>query len=65
MVHGTGAAPAGGVRIEANAAPHVALCGLVLSLAAAAPARMDDVAGIERDFPGILALLRQIGASPA
>ena len=62
VVHGTGAAPAGGVRIEAGAAPRVALCGLVLNLAAATPARVDDAAGIEQDSPGILALLRQIGA---
>ncbi len=61
VVHGTGAAPAGGTRVEAGAASYVALCGLVLSLAAAAPARV-DAAGIEEDFPGILALLRQIGA---
>ena len=61
VVHGTGAAPAGGVRIEAGTAPRVALCGLVLSLAAATPARV-DAAGIEEDCPGILALLRQIGA---
>lgn len=62
VVHGTGAAPMGGVRIEAGAAPRVALCGLVLNLAAAMPARVDGAAGIEQRFPGILALLRQIGA---
>ena len=62
VVHGSGAAPSGGVRIESGAASHVALCGLVLSLATAAPVRVDDPAGIEEDFPGILALLRQIGA---
>ncbi len=61
VVHGAGAVPVG-VRIEAGVAPHVALCGLVLSLAAAAPARVDGAMGIEEEFPGILALLRQIGA---
>ena len=62
VVHGFGAAPAGGIRTEAGAAPRVALCGLVLSLATAAPVRMDGLAGIEEDFPGVLGLLRQIGA---
>ena len=62
VVHGTGAAPAGGAQIKSDAAPHVALCGLVLSLATTAPARIDNVASIENEFPGILALLRQIGA---
>ena len=62
VVHGTGTAPAGGVRMEAGATPRVALCGLVLSLAAAMPAQVEDAAGIEEEFPGILALLRQIGA---
>ncbi len=61
VVHGTGAGPVGGVRVEAGTAPRVALCGLVLSLASATPARV-DAAGIEQDCPGILALLRQIGA---
>ncbi len=61
VVQGNGAAPAGGVRMEAGAAPRVALCGLVLSLAAT-PARVDDAAGIEEEAPGILGLLRQIGA---
>ena len=66
VVHGTGAAPARGVRLEAGMASRVALCGLVLNLAAATSAQTDaagiEAAGIEEDFPGILALLRQIGA---
>ena len=62
VVHGTGAGRPDRIRIEANAAPHVALCRLVLSLASTVPVRVDDAAGIERDFPGVLALLRQIGA---
>ena len=61
VVHGAGAAPPGGIRMEAGVASCVALCGLVLSLAAATPARV-DAARIEEDFPGILALLRQVGA---
>lgn len=61
VVHGAGAAPVG-VRIEAGVAPYVALCGLVLSLATAAPVRVDGAMGIEEGFPGSLALLRQIGA---
>ena len=61
VVHGTGAVPAGGIRIEAGVAPYVALCGLALSLTTAAPARV-NAAEIEEEFPGILALLRQIGA---
>ena len=61
VVHGVGAAPAGDVRIEAGTPPFAALCGLVLSLASATPARVDAVE-IEQDCPGILALLRQIGA---
>jgi 3-phosphoshikimate 1-carboxyvinyltransferase len=62
VVHGVGAAPAGGVRVDVGVAPHVALCGLVLSLATAAPVRMDETTEIEEEFPGILALLRQSGA---
>lgn len=61
VVHGAGAMLAGGVRIEAGAASRVALCGLVLGLAAAAPVRVDDAGGIERSCPGVLALLREIG----
>jgi 3-phosphoshikimate 1-carboxyvinyltransferase len=61
-VHGTGAAPTGGVRIEAGTAPRIALCGLILGLAAASPVRVDDAAAIERDFPGVLALMGQVGA---
>ena len=63
VVHGSGAAPSGSIQIEAGAASCVALCGLVLSLATTAPVRVDAVAGIEADFPGVLAMLRQIGAS--
>ena len=62
VVHGAGVAPAGSVRIGSGAVSRVALCGLVLGFAATAPARVDEAAVIEDDFPGILALLRQIGA---
>ena len=67
VVHGSGAAPAASVQIESGAASRVALCGLVLSLmpgglATEGPVRMDAIAGIEEDFPGVLTLLRQIGA---
>jgi len=62
VVHGVGAAPAGGVRVDVGVAPRVALCGLVLSLATAAPVRVDGTTEIEEEFPGIFALLRQIGA---
>lgn len=61
-VHGTGAAPAGGVRIAPGADPRAALCGLVLGLATAAPVRVDDAGGIETAWPGLLALMRQLGA---
>ncbi len=61
VVHGI-ATPPGGVRIESGTASRVALCGLVLGLATATPVRVDDALAIEADFPGVLALLRQIGA---
>ncbi len=62
LVHGTGAAPAGGARIEPGAAPRVALCGLILGLAAAAPVQVDGAALIEADCPGLLVLMRRVGA---
>ena len=62
VVHGARAAPARGIRVKPGAASRVALCSLVLSLAGAAPVQVDDSTGIEKDFPGVLALLRQIGA---
>ena len=61
VVHGIGAALAGGIRIESGEASRVALCGLVLGLAATAPVRVEGAEMIEEEFPGALALLRQIG----
>ena len=61
-VHGTGAAPAGGVRITSGTDPRAALCGLTLGLAAAAPVQVDDAGGIETAWPGLLALMCQVGA---
>lgn len=61
-VHGTGAAPAGGVRIAPGTDPRAALCGLILGLATAAPVRVDDAGGIETAWPGLLAQMCQLGA---
>lgn len=61
-VHGKGAAPPGGVRIASGTDPRVALCGLILGLASAAPVRVDDAGMVERAFPGLLTLMRQVGA---
>lgn len=60
-VHGR-AAPAGGIRIGPDTAPRIALCGLILGLAAAAPIQVDKAALIDEDVLGLLALLRQVGA---
>lgn len=67
VVHGTGAPPAGGARVETHMDHRIAMSALVLGLAAAAPVAVDDAAFIDTSFPGFATLMRGLGAafSPA
>jgi 3-phosphoshikimate 1-carboxyvinyltransferase len=62
IVHGTGAAPAGGATIVTHMDHRLAMSALVLGLATAAPVAVDDAAFIETSFPGFVTLMRGLGA---
>jgi 3-phosphoshikimate 1-carboxyvinyltransferase len=62
IVHGTGAAPAGGATIVTHMDHRLAMSALVLGLATAAPVAVDDSAFIETSFPGFVDLMRSLGA---
>jgi len=63
IVHGTGAPPAGGGRVETHMDHRLAMSALVLGLATAAPVAVDDAAFIETSFPGFVALMNGAGAA--
>jgi 3-phosphoshikimate 1-carboxyvinyltransferase len=54
---------AGGAPLAANGDPWLALAFLILGLAARSPVAVDDAAGIEPSFPGLLGGLEMLGAS--
>ena len=62
-VHGRGARPPGGARIEAGLDHRIAMSFLVLGLAAERPVTIDDAAPIETSFPGFARLLTDLGAN--
>ena len=62
-VHGRGARPPGGARIEAGLDHRIAMSFLVLGLAAERPVTIDDDAPIETSFPGFARLLTDLGAT--
>ncbi len=68
IVHGTGAAPAGGGMVETHMDHRLAMSALVLGLAARAPVAVDDASFIDTSFPGFVGLMNGLvgnGGSPA
>lgn len=63
VVHGNGAPPAGGGRIETRMGLSLAMSALILGLAAVAPVEVNDGTAIENGFQGFLPLMRGLGAS--
>ncbi len=62
VVHGTGAAPAGGGLVKTHLDHRIAMSFLVLGLAAREPVAVDDGSPIDTSFPGFAALLNGLGA---
>jgi 3-phosphoshikimate 1-carboxyvinyltransferase len=63
MVHGTGAAPAGGAMVRTHMDHRIAMAALVLGLITEQPVRVDDASFIDTSFPGFAALMVQLGAT--
>jgi 3-phosphoshikimate 1-carboxyvinyltransferase len=57
IVHGTGAAPAGGGLVETHMDHRLAMSALVLGLGTAQPVKVDDVSFIDTSFPGFVVLI--------
>ncbi|HEV3494572.1 MAG TPA: 3-phosphoshikimate 1-carboxyvinyltransferase [Reyranella sp.] len=62
VVHGTGAAPAGGGLVATHLDHRIAMSFLVLGLAAREPVAVDDGAPIDTSFPGFAKLMNGLGA---
>lgn len=60
-IHGQGAAPAGGGRVESRLDHRIAMSFLVLGLAAVKPVTIDDGRAIETSFPGFTQLMTGLG----
>ncbi len=63
IVHGTGAAPAGGGLVRTHMDHRIAMAALVLGLIAEQPVRVDDGSFIDTSFPGFAALMARLGAT--
>ena len=61
-VHGTGAAPQGGVTIASRLDHRIAMSYLVLGMASQKTITVDDGGPIETSFPGFLDLMNGLGA---
>lgn len=62
IIHGNGAAPAGGGTVATHMDHRIAMSALVLGMAASQPVSADDGAFIDTSFPGFVALMNGIGA---
>jgi len=62
VVHGTGAAPAGGGLVATHLDHRIAMSFLVLGLAAREAIAVDDGAPIDTSFPGFAKLMNGLGA---
>ncbi len=62
IVHGSGAAPAGGATVLTHMDHRLAMSALVMGLGTAEPISVDDAAFIETSFPGFAALMGALGA---
>ena len=60
-VHGTGAAPPGGVRVATSLDHRIAMSFLVLGTATAEPVAIDDAGPIETSFPGFVEVMNAAG----
>jgi 3-phosphoshikimate 1-carboxyvinyltransferase len=63
IIHGTGAAPAGGGVVRTHMDHRIAMAALVMGVISAQPVRVDDASFIDTSFPGFAALMGRLGAS--
>jgi 3-phosphoshikimate 1-carboxyvinyltransferase len=63
LVHGTGAPPKGGARIETHMDHRIAMSFLVLGQVTEEPVAIDDGGFIDTSFPGFADLMRELGAA--
>jgi 3-phosphoshikimate 1-carboxyvinyltransferase len=61
VVHGTGAAPAGGGLVKTHLDHRIAMSFLMLGLAAREPVSIDDGSPIDTSFPGFAGLINGLG----
>ena len=61
-IHGRGAKPAGGARIETALDHRIAMAFLVLGMAAQRPVAIDDASPIDTSFPGFAVAMNNLGA---
>jgi len=62
IIHGTGAPPRGGAKIETALDHRIAMAFLVLGMASVEPVTIDDAGPIETSFPGFTELMNGLGA---
>ena len=63
IIHGSGAAPAGGGLVETHMDHRIAMSAIVLGMLTASPVTVDDAGFIDTSFPGFVALMNGIGAA--
>ena len=63
IVHGSGAAPAGGGLVATHMDHRIAMSALVLGLATHEPVVVDQATFIDTSFPGFVALMSGVGAA--
>ncbi len=63
IVHGTGAAPAGGGLVATHMDHRIAMSALVLGLVTKQPVTADDAGFIETSFPDFIGLMNGVGAA--
>jgi 3-phosphoshikimate 1-carboxyvinyltransferase len=61
VIHGTGAAPKGGAKIETALDHRIAMAFLVLGMVCSEPVTIDDGSPIETSFPGFIDLMNGLG----
>jgi 3-phosphoshikimate 1-carboxyvinyltransferase len=62
IVHGTGAAPAGGALVRTHMDHRITMAALVLGQITEQPVRVDDASFIDTSFPGFAGLMGLLGA---
>jgi len=61
-IHGTGAPPQGGARIETALDHRIAMSFLCLGMASTDPVTIDDISPVSTSFPGFVETMRGLGA---